>query len=62
MSYEAEAKQHEKMAVSYSGRPRGDAGVWAAHCNNLKTKLKEAAQEARVLEKGHRNLAESLSK
>jgi hypothetical protein len=62
VSYEAEAKQHEKMAASYSGRPRGDAGLWAAHCSNLKTKLKEAAQEARALEKGHRDLAESLGK
>jgi len=62
VSYETEAKQHEKMAASYSGRPRGDAGLWAAHCSNLKTKLKEAAQEARALEKGHRDLAESLGK
>ena len=60
--FEAEARQHEKMAASYSGRPRGDPGVWAAHCSNLKAKLKEAAQEARALEKGHRDLAESLDK
>jgi len=60
--YEAEAKQHEKMVTAYSGRPKGDVGVWASHCGALKVKLKEAAQEARALEKGHRDLAESLGK
>ena len=60
--YEAEAKQHEKMVTAYSGRPKGDVGMWASHCGALKAKLKEAAQEARALEKGHRDLAESLGK
>ena len=54
--YEAEAKQHEKMVTAY------DVGMWASHCGALKAKLKEAAQEARALEKGHRDLAESLGK
>jgi len=62
LSYEAEAKQHEKMVTAYSGRPKGDVGMWASHCGALKAKLKEAAQEARALEKGHRDLAESLGK
>ncbi|MBS0352347.1 MAG: hypothetical protein JSR83_00355 [Proteobacteria bacterium] len=59
--YDAEAKQHDRMAVAYSGRPKGDAGLWASHCSALRLKLKEAAQEARVLEKAHRDAAASLS-
>lgn len=61
-SYEAEAHQHEKLAASYMGHPKGDIRLWASHCNALKLKLQEAAQEARVLEKAHRDLAASLSK
>lgn len=60
-TYDAEAKEHEKLAVSYMGRNKGDTGLWASHCNALAAKLKEAAQEARVLEKAHRDAGASLS-
>lgn len=61
-SYEADAKQHERMAVAYAGHPKGDAGIWAAHCSALRVKLTEAAREARTLENAHRDLAERLSR
>lgn len=61
-SYEADAKQHERMAVAYAGHPKGDAGIWAAHCSALRVKPTEAAREARTLEKAHRDLAERLSR
>ena len=61
-SYDAEAALHEKMGRSYMGRPKGDVGAWAAHCNSLQKKFIEAAQEARVLEQAHRQLADSTGK
>ncbi|MCK9987320.1 MAG: hypothetical protein AzoDbin1_03792 [Azoarcus sp.] len=60
--YEAEAQQHERMAVAYAGRPRGDAGMWVSHCGSLKSSLTAAAKEARALEKEHRQIALELEK
>ncbi len=58
--YDAEAAFHEKMGRSYVGRIRldPDPSSWIAHCNSLKRKFAEAAQEARALERAHRQLAE----
>lgn len=57
-SYDAEVAFHEKMGRSYVGRTRSDPSSWIAHCNNLKQKFAEAAEEARALERAHRQLAE----
>lgn len=57
-SYDAEVAFHEKMARSYFSHPKGDPSAWIAHCNKLKQKFAEAAQEARALERAHRQLAD----
>ena len=58
-SYDAEVVFHEKMAKSYFGRNnnKSDPAAWIAHCNALKQKFSEAAQEVRALERAHRQLA-----
>ena len=58
-SYDAEAIFHEKMGKSYLGRNnnKSEPASWVAHCNALKLKFNEAAQEARALEQAHRQLA-----
>lgn len=61
-SYDAEAASHEKMGRSYFSRPKGDAALWASHCNSLKKTFEDAAKEARALEQAHRQLANSMSK
>lgn len=61
-SYDAEAASHERMARSYFSRPKGDAALWASHCNSLKKTFEDAAKEVRALEQAHRQLANNMSK
>lgn len=61
-NYDAEAALHEKMAISYAGRPKGDLGAMTAHCRSLKDQFTTAARDARTLEQAHRQLAGSLGK
>ncbi|TXT27528.1 MAG: hypothetical protein FD131_3737 [Rhodocyclaceae bacterium] len=61
-SYDAEAAWHEKMALSYAGRPKGDLAAMMAHCRSLKEQFTNAARDARTLEQAHRQLAGSLGK
>ncbi|MBT9522305.1 MAG: hypothetical protein IV101_15635, partial [Dechloromonas sp.] len=61
-SYDAEAAWHEKMALSYAGRPKGDLAAMMAHCRSLKEQFTNAARDARTLEQAHRQLAGSTTK
>ena len=61
-SYDAEAAWHEKMALSYAGRPKGDLAAMAAHCRSLREQFVNAAKDARTLEQAHRQLANSTLK
>ena len=56
-SYDAEASTHKKMATSYSGSSKGQGNAMVSHCNSLQRKFVESAQEARSLEKAHREWA-----
>lgn len=58
--YEAEAALHGKNANSYGGYPRGPVS-FVSHCRTLQEGFVAAAQEARSLEKAHRQLAAGLS-
>jgi hypothetical protein len=63
--YEADAKEHEEEAGDYAAHPSNPANgkdtVYSTdmqgHCSNLGAKLKEAAQEARMLAASHRKMA-----
>ncbi len=61
-SYDAEAAWHEKMALSYTGRPKGDLPAMISHCRTLRDQFANAAKEARALEQAHRQLAGTGSK
>lgn len=61
-SYDAEAAWHEKMALSYAGRPKGDLSAMMSHCRSLREQFANAAKEARALEQAHRQLAGSSGK
>lgn len=56
-SYEAESKLHGKMPQAYMGRPKYDSATMGAHCRALQNQLSAAAQEAKALERAHRELA-----
>ncbi len=68
--YEADAKEHEEEASDYAAHPSNPANgkdtVYStdmqSHCSNLGAKLKEAAQEARMLAAGHREMAKQAVK
>ncbi len=60
-NYAAEANMHNRMRQSYIGYSKGQGNSMAAHCTTLQSKLLESAQEARSLEKAHRELAASVS-
>lgn len=62
VSYDAEATFHEKMAISYATRPRGDLPAMQSHCRSLREQFISAAKDARALEQAHRQLAASASK
>lgn len=55
--YDAEAAWHDRMARSYSGRPKGDMGAMSAHCRTLRDQFVVAAKEARALAEDHRQVA-----
>jgi hypothetical protein len=63
--YEADAKKHEEEASYYAVHPTPAIGKlqnlysqnMQSHCPNLAAKLKEAAQEARLIAAGHREMA-----
>ncbi len=61
-AYESEAAWHEKMALSYAARPKGDLAAMMAHCRSLKEQFTNAARDARTLEQAHRQLAGSPGK
>lgn len=61
-SYDAEAAWHEKMALSYTARPKGDLAAMISHCRSLRDQFASAAKEARALEQAHRQLASSAGK
>jgi len=56
-NYEIEAAWHEKMALSYTNRPKGDLPSMIAHCRTLRDQFANAAKEARLLADAHRQLA-----
>jgi hypothetical protein len=69
--YEADAKKHEEEASYYAVRPPtpviGKSPNYYSenmktHCPNLGAKLKEAAQEARIIAAGHREMAKEAAK
>jgi hypothetical protein len=68
--YEADAKKHEEEASNYAAHPSNPANgkdtVYStdmqSHCSNLAAKLKEAAQEARMLAASHREMAKEAVK
>lgn len=68
--YEADAKEHAEEASDYAAHPSNPANgkdtVYSTdmqgHCTNLGAKLKEAAQEARVIAAGHRKMAKEAAK
>ncbi|WP_018608681.1 hypothetical protein [Uliginosibacterium gangwonense] len=55
--YNAEAVLHEKMALSYNSRPKGDYSSMASHCRTLAAQFHASAREAKSLESEHRALA-----
>ena len=65
--YEADAKEHEDEGTYYAGAPHPTPSVgkspnyyshnMVSHCPQIATKLNEAAQEARDLAAGHREMA-----
>ncbi len=57
VAYESEAAWHEKMAISYSNRPKGDLSAMTAHCRSLRDQFVNAAKDARQLADAHRQLA-----
>lgn len=61
-SYDAEAAWHEKMALSYASRPKGDLAAMQSHCRSLQAQFTNAAKDARTLEQAHRQLAGSSGK
>lgn len=61
-SYDAEAALHEKMALSYAGRPKGDLPAMQAHCRSLREQFVNAAKDAHALEQAHRQLAAGAGK
>ncbi len=61
-SYDAEAAWHEKMALSYFNRPKGDLPAMQSHCRQLREKFINAAIDARALEQAHLQLAASAGK
>lgn len=61
-TYESEAAWHEKMAISYANRPRGDLPAMTAHCRSLRDQFANAAKEARLLADAHRQLASTPAK
>ena len=68
--YEADAKEHEEEAKDYAAHPSNPANgkdtVYSTdmqnHCSGIEVKLNEAAQEARALATGHREMAEKAVK
>lgn len=67
--YEADAKKHEEEASYYAAHPtnpaNGQGRVYStemqSHCSDLGAKLKEAAQEARMIAAGHREMAKETA-
>lgn len=57
VSYENEADLHEKMALAYASRPKGDLPAMQAHCRSLQEQFINAARDARAIEQTHRQLA-----
>jgi hypothetical protein len=57
VSYDAEAAWHEKMARTYTSRPKGDMGAMSAHCHTLRDQFVAAAKAARALAQEHRLVA-----
>ncbi len=64
--YEADAKEHKDEASYYAGHqhpiatghsPNNYDHYMVSHCPQIAAKLKEAAQEARDLAAGHREMA-----
>lgn len=62
INYDAEAALHERMAISYATRPKGDVQAMVAHCRSLRDHLLAAAKDARDLEREHRLLAAEPNK
>lgn len=68
--YEAEAKKHQEEATYYAAQPTPANGrnkgfysqEMQSHCPNMASKLKEAAQEARMIAAGHREMAKEAAK
>ncbi len=68
--YDADAKKHDEEASDYASHPSNPANgkdtVYStdmqSHCSNLGAKLKEAAQEARMMAAGHREMAKEAAK
>ena len=66
--YEADAKKHAEEATYYAahtvpaiGKQQGFySKEMQDHCPNMASKLKEAAQEARMIAAGHREMAKEV--
>ena len=66
--YEADSKKHGEEATYYAAHTAPPIGKtkgfysqeMQSHCPNLASKLKEAAQEARMIAAGHREMAKEV--
>ena len=66
--YEADARKHEEEATYYQSHTQPAIGKnqgfysteMKSHCPNMASKLKEAAQEARMIAAGHREMAKEV--
>lgn len=54
VEYDKEAAQHELMAQSYTGRPKGEFGSMISHCRSLRDQFVSAAKMARSIAQEHR--------
>jgi hypothetical protein len=68
--YEADATEHKAEGSYYAGHqhpiptghsPNNYPNYMLSHCPQIATKLKEAAQEARALAAGHREMAKAAN-
>lgn len=57
VEYDAEAAQHDRMARSYTNRPKGEFGSMISHCRSLRDQFVSAAKTARTMAQEHRQMA-----
>ena len=66
-AYEKEAEEHQRLAAQYrkaarSPKANANAEALARHCENMTTRMKESAREAREMAQLHRDVGLALAK